>query len=357
MPDESSLRHCMQVFLRENREFAAGRGWMCAAAKLERRLDEDMPRLEYKAKSVRGKRLITQTVLHLGQRKLLMSEFEFLTHSLRDDESERRVLIYAGAAPGVHFPVVHALFADKFEQFVLVDPRPFDLRLRTLSNTMCRVEYMTDKLAAELRAEYDGCSVWFISDIRTDNDVLPGNSEVKVDMSNQLLWKCALNAKHSLFKFRLPWPTRGSEGGSYKYAGGVIFLPIWGPHNTTETRLWVRDTSIKNYDILKYEEQMCYFNEITRVQMYGRQHAHTGHCVCFDCQSELRVLRDCIQLVDKHWDLNRVLCLVNKWTNTDLLREPVPQRGMSRFEMGHRRYRKRKRIVDPPAQRVRNCLQ
>jgi hypothetical protein len=54
-----------------------------------------------------------------GQRKLLLSEIEFLTLFARPGD----VVVYAGAAPGYHIPYLLDLFP--FIKMVLVDPRQF----------------------------------------------------------------------------------------------------------------------------------------------------------------------------------------------------------------------------------------
>ena len=59
----------------------------------------------------------------------------------------------------------------------------------------------------------------------------------------------------SMLKFRLPWGDGVSE-----YLAGKIYLPVWGPQTTTETRLIVTDIKEASYDNRKYEEQMFYFN-------------------------------------------------------------------------------------------------
>ena len=58
--------------------------------------------------------------MHWGQRKLLLSEIEFLARF-----SEPGITcVYAGAAPGTHIPYLTQLFPE-VARFVLVDPSPF----------------------------------------------------------------------------------------------------------------------------------------------------------------------------------------------------------------------------------------
>lgn len=61
-----------------------------------------------------------KTVEHWGQRKLLLSEIEFLTTHAKPGQ----LVIYAGAAPGNHVPfLAEQLFPHL--RFLLVDPAPF----------------------------------------------------------------------------------------------------------------------------------------------------------------------------------------------------------------------------------------
>ncbi len=59
----------------------------------------------------------SKTVVHWGQRKLLMHEIEFLTKHLGTEQ--RAVLVYAGAAPGTHI----SLLSDLFPSVVFVSQK------------------------------------------------------------------------------------------------------------------------------------------------------------------------------------------------------------------------------------------
>ena len=56
---------------------------------------------------------------HLGQRKLLLSEIQFLSNT------KNKYVVYAGSAPGNHIYYLSNLFPDK--KFILIDPNPFAL--------------------------------------------------------------------------------------------------------------------------------------------------------------------------------------------------------------------------------------
>ena len=68
-----------------------------------------------------------KTVVHWGQRKLLLSEIEFLTLIGRNDLRGATV-VYARAGPGTHIPQLTRMFPQV--HFILVDPAPFARELR-----------------------------------------------------------------------------------------------------------------------------------------------------------------------------------------------------------------------------------
>jgi hypothetical protein len=103
-----------------------------------RTLRDDSPRLKYRRRQNEVK-----TVLHWGQRKLLLSEVEFLTKYGHLSNT----VVYAGAAPGTHLNILAELFKDK--KFVCVDPAPFNIR--PTSQFDLRRQLFEDKTAEEFK--------------------------------------------------------------------------------------------------------------------------------------------------------------------------------------------------------------
>jgi hypothetical protein len=118
--------------------------------------------------------------VHWGQRKLLLSEIEFLTHYAEPGIT----VVYAGAAPGTHIPYLAGLFPGV--SFVLVDPNKFNCV--SSGRIVVRQEYFTHEVRASGRVikacnapllmkgrsgdhqvakEFVGKKTLFISDIRT----------------------------------------------------------------------------------------------------------------------------------------------------------------------------------------------
>jgi len=187
-----------------------------------------LPRTPYARRQGEAK-----TVEHWGQRKLLMSEIEFLTlyGHLAD------LVVYAGAAPGTHTSYMSAeLFPN--HKWLLVDPAPFDAQPSGLIDV--RQTYFTDELARELK----GNNLLFICDIRSmdvhDNESQK-ESRVAADMECQRRWVQIMRPKASMLKFRLPYVDPGEESATSEYLDGDMFMPVWGGRTTTETRLVVTD--------------------------------------------------------------------------------------------------------------------
>ena len=229
-----------------------------------------------------------KTVIHWGQRKLLMSEIELL--SMAPPPLDKRcVVIYAGAAPGTHVRTLSNMFPE--HRFVLVDPAPFTVQVDG-DRIITREAFFTDELAGELRAEYQGWHVLFVSDVRSTDPKLDGKEEnerrIKIDMDAQAGWHRALCPFKSMLKFRPPYTP-----GTTRYLQGEMFLPVWGAISTTECRLVVdTDAEDTDYDNTEHEARMFHFNTVTRPALYP--HGVRGCCGidhCYDCRAEVFILR------------------------------------------------------------------
>ena len=250
---------------------------------LKRLLEDDDPEMVYVP---RGKDEV-RTVLHWGQRKLFFAELMFLHLSVARDTANV-VVIYAGAAPGTHIGLLSEMFP--LVTFVLIDPVEFDVKadgVRIITHSCL----FTNKLAHELKRKYAGATLLFVSDIRSD---LRGESakekeqRIKADMQAQMDWHRILRPLKSCLKFRLPYTS-----GRTRYLDGDVYLPVWGPPSTTECRLVVdTDCGLREYDHGKHERQMSHFNKVTRPALYPHSVRGCGIDHCFDCSSEISILRD-----------------------------------------------------------------
>jgi Poly A polymerase regulatory subunit len=249
-----------------------------------------------------------RSVNHWGQRKLFISELEFL--SLYSNPGD--LVVYAGAAPGTHTNFLSELFPNL--TFFLVDPSPFIAK--ETDKIKIKQSFFTDETCKE--SSKMNKSILFISDIRTGDPYKLSNVEVeksiKNDMEMQKNWVKLLKPKASMLKFRLPW-----EVGKTSYLNGKIFFPVWGRETTTECRLITTLEDLEKGEILynnkKYEEQMFYFNRVTRVQYYDHPFDfYEGLDHCYDCAAEIKIIKDFIGKENNKIENNKVIEMIESIT-------------------------------------------
>jgi hypothetical protein len=237
-----------------------------------RLLRDDFPRMKYKRTSEEI------SVVHWGQRKLLLEEVEFLTRY----SDPQDIIVYIGAAPGDHI----ALLADMFphNMFYLYDLVKFNIAPN--KKIVQRQKYFGEKEIKEFKDK----KILFISDIRTWEHFKDDPSKTKdvvKNMMDQMSWHIALKPKKSLLKFRLPF-----QPGKTEYLDGEIFLQCWAPCRSTEARLVPYDDNrMKTYDNTTYEEQMFYFNNVLRLGCYPHHVIAKGLDHCYDCTAEVYILK------------------------------------------------------------------
>jgi hypothetical protein len=222
---------------------------------------------------------------HLGQLKLLLSEVEFLTPFY--GKQMMMHVVYAGAAPGLHVPILAEMFSTM--HFVLVDPAPSMISNGEYPNIEVIQAFMTDALAGHFALLYPSDSLLFISDVRVGAPRGGGTVEsdrahqirVQRDMDAQRGWLEIMRPLCSILKFRLPWSLESKT----EYLGGRIYFPVYGRILTHESRLIVsKDFSVVNYVYKLYEKQMTYFNRVLRpATNYPEFGGNKNNNKCYDC--------------------------------------------------------------------------
>ena len=271
--DPQNSAHCAEIY--ENNPILQYH----VGCDFHRILKDSHPAQDYQ--STRDKK---KSTIHWGQRKLLLSEIEFLTIIGRENLADS-IIVYAGAAPGTHVKVLSELFPET--KFILIDPAPFTVR--PSRNIFILNQMFTNSMARRLSAQYD--KIYFICDIRTaapDQDTYQEcEALIKIDMANQMKWHILLHAQRSILKFRLPW-----DDGRSIYLDGEIYLPVWGPQKTTECRLitGIDPRKMRQYDHKLIESQMFYFCTVLRHSLYS--HPIIGGFLdhCYDCTAEIHIL-------------------------------------------------------------------
>jgi hypothetical protein len=212
----------------------------------------------------RPKSMIYRPVVHIGQRKLLDNEIQFLTNSLPTKDAHAFV-IYAGSSPSNHIYLLHKLFPNV--KFILVDPREtliytkkckphysdkignivyiktskddrydtqiskkialFDhstgdinivnrkdgimekvdeASIKFIKESNFRIyiieDVFSDELAGLLR---EIGKLYFWSDIRTSGDESPTDLDILWDLAQQYVWLSILQPEKYMIKFRVPF--------------------------------------------------------------------------------------------------------------------------------------------------------
>ena len=217
-----------------------------------------------------------RSAMHWGQRKLLISEIEFLTKY----EKDATTLIYVGAGSkaqrgislgGIHIAYLSRMFPNI--NFHLYDPTDFGVA--PTSHIHLYKQLFTDEDAVEWKDK--NIPLLFVSDIRTVGDDEPDKykyaTAILSDMNNQLNWTQIMSPKASMVKFKLPYGDVKKVSTTTKYPIGDNYLPIWGRPTTTETRLiYTNPNDLMNYDNLLHEERMSSFNNITLLSYYDHDY-------------------------------------------------------------------------------------
>ena len=242
-----------------------------------------------------------ETNVHIGQRKLLLSEIQLLMEYYKTS-SIPPTIVYIGAAPGIHLLYLSKMFPDV--SFILYDGATIYEKLKkskTFEIHEGKNGFFTTKKCIKLKerllTEKKDVPILFISDIRLGS-IKEKNFENNVlnDLKLQKTWVEILQPYMSLLKFRIPFNIK-----KIKYFKGKLFYGIWSPAKSTETRLLVKQTDISNmiyYDNYNYESILFYHNKYVRpfcfpinkkYEKYILKPNNT-HCSCYDCISELNIL-------------------------------------------------------------------
>lgn len=236
----------------------------------------------------RRRKLDFKSVNHWSQRKTLVQDIEFLSNY----SSEGDIVVYAGAAPGTHMPFLAELFP--WLRFHLYDWNEFKI------DSTESISITPHPLSMETARSYaTNDNILFVCDEKSTDFKTQSESELELgalgDMKRQWDLYRTIQPKKAFLRFQLPWGK-----GTTRYLGGELFVPIWGAQTTSEVKL-VPDGSETDWDHVKYEEQMFYFNTHTRVQYYRHGiEGVRGLDHCYDCACEVDILS---RYLHKYYDV------------------------------------------------------
>lgn len=220
-------------------------------------INKETPGKPYDSAYVQSKK-----IQHKGQRKLLLSEIDFLANTSKDNDT----VIYVGAGPGYHINLLSDMFPKL--NFILYDEREMFVNKK---NVVKHRKLFTDS-EAKTYVDEKKINILFISDIRTLKSINKKEHENNIykNMMMQKKWIEIIKPKYSMVKFRIPFTKK-----SIDYFNGDLHFQVWARKLSTETRLWVKRSSviskkIKTYDLTNYENALFYFNTETRHNNYDK---------------------------------------------------------------------------------------
>lgn len=265
---------------------------------------------------------------HIGQRKLLLCEIQFLTN-----KNHPAIVVYAGAAPSNKGALLASLFPNI--RFLLIDPAKFDIRpygniivkhldvnndikpsqlcdlvMKTFkSANICTVRiFMTAEIAKKIGSRWGKSrkvknrnrpALYFISDIRTNMIAdSPTTFDILWNSAQHIQWVHLIKAHESMLKFRLPFfneprkemkkykqlsyevpytdafdytenvfgiNMRTFKEHTFIFFEGYIYIQPWAPISSTESRLvFTGVPGFCEYDLNEYENRFFYYNKILR---------------------------------------------------------------------------------------------
>ena len=161
--------------------------------------------------------------------------------------------------------------------FHLWDPSDFNIygkHNKNINRLDIHQDFFKDKDAIEYSK--NDAKYIFMTDLRSSVKGDSKSSNEKIDEfeegveqnnSDQMKWVQTIKPEITSLKFRTPYLLDPNKSTKYRYLYGTVYLQIWQPIHSTETRLVVEKENIlttKIYDALEYEERLVYHNNIIR---------------------------------------------------------------------------------------------
>jgi hypothetical protein len=286
--------------------------------KLFRTITDKSPRAPYKRRRSEFK-----TTNHWGQRKLLLSEIEFLTLFYKSDiykanTNKSVYVVYAGAAPGIHIKYLAKLFPRV--HFELYDPREFSRILENHTHIkMHRALFLEEDAESWSSKTHPDSHMLLVSDIRTASPYTMSMEEseehIASDNALQKSWWEKMRPAMAMFKFRLPW-----DDASTLYPSGDIHLGVFVGPTSSETRLIINspDAPMKSYDNAKYEGQLFRFNSVERLRPYENilfdvpSEQKDGLDNRYDSAAEIHIIQSYLEHFTRPRDIREEIIKVSK---------------------------------------------
>lgn len=259
--------------------------------KIYRNINKENKELEYQYKIKENENC------HIGQKKLLFAEIEFLNYVSKYININECLIVYIGASPGIHINILVNMFPNS--KYLLYDILKIYIKHKNVKKITGDEGFFNESKCIDIinyKNEVNKKYIIYITDIRI-RETFQKEDSVWNDMNLQQLWGIKMNADFMSLKFRLPWLNKKIENDNLKYKinnlniedkflfinnkinknevqylDGKIYIQIYGNKRSTETRLFVKKEDgkykIKNYNCIDYERKCSYFNLIDKDKKY-----------------------------------------------------------------------------------------
>ncbi len=242
--------------------------------------------------------------LHLGQRKLFLSELRFLTYLVSNEVNlSDYIVVYAGAGPGVHIPYLYKLFPQL--KMLLVDPANFIFPASdapfypkyilsadqiSYENANCLIinNLMTHEIAKALR-KY---KTIFISDIRTNdsNDVGAPDIDILWNHYMQFNWIFEMKPEWNMLKFRFPFynevelPESSFKDEEFKLAESYAkYINVREQYKKREFMYFDGDAWLQVYPGRRSREMRLVFSNRKKLKLYKNPTQHLALFYYYNC--------------------------------------------------------------------------
>ena len=281
-----------------------------------------------------------QSRCHWGQKKLLLSEIQFLTkvcQKLNTKSLKDYAVVYAGAAHGFHFPILYNLFPDLI--WLLYDPARFSKEAGMhpqKEKVKIFNQFFTDETIKHAKQNSENRKILFISDIR----LTPDEEAVMKDMISQAKWGTDLEADYMLLKYKVPYedentkeyktntindlqinpkyiknPDLKADDKTFLYLKGDVYIQLFAHIHSVELRLMVEKVNGKyELDAVKYneiEKKMFYFNTSLRTSWstedYDFLHYIPGYDSSIECVMEYFIIKNYYEYIHNIKDKNIII--------------------------------------------------
>jgi hypothetical protein len=281
-----------------------------------------------------------QSRCHWGQKKLLLSEIQFLTkvcQKLNTKSLKDYAVVYAGAAHGFHFPILYNLFPELI--WILYDPARFSKEAHMhpqKEKVKIFNQFFTDETIAHAKQNAENRKILFISDIR----LTPDEEAVMKDMISQAKWGTDLGADYMLLKYKLPYddentklyktntindlqinskyiknPDLKADDKTFLYLKGDVYIQLFAHIHSVELRLMVEKVNGKyELDTINYgeiEKRMFYFNTNLRTSWSTEDYDFLDYIPGYDssieCVMEYNIIKNYYEYLHNIKDNNIII--------------------------------------------------